>query len=243
MNPKENRILIIMLCCVSSLFFLCGCKNKCKPYEILPQNTELTIDILIKSEQIVKSDSDLILLYNFSNTWNSYEYYLLFFNSKKKLYAVEYFASNEIIRISNDTIEGILFDQTYSNKLNFSCEKPSKYQINLIKRKTILKSGRISNKIIDDIKLTDNFNAVLYIDYSENLFQGYNNMNSLTKQNFNLKDTLILPLYSLHFDYQSGTIQTRSLDENGYYLLDEMIINKELLINFYDNFLPTPVHR
>lgn len=234
-SRNVNSSCFLLLCFI---FLQCHSLPRNDVYKELPIGTILSKNILLKSEQVCKNNSDLILLVNFSSNPAMYDPYLLFYDSSLKLYSACYFASEKIESIKDDTIKAFLNESRESRKFSYRNDLPPNYYLSM--QKIEGESGRISNKIIDSILIDPrSLITTLYIRKAKNMYEGVNwipnNPNSISKTSFITRDTISHPISEFHFDFNNRIVSYRKIDSANRLIWDEMIVlDKSILNKFYD---------
>jgi len=242
-EKRNNKIIkTIKFIFISSFLFLlsCGIKTENDIYIEYPINTKLNINILKKSEQIVPYNNDFILLLNIS-TNEEYKPHLIFFNHDLKLYGATYFSSEKIEKIDNYIISAYLNENRINRAKRFINDLPKLYNINLIPDKN-KGSGRIENKIIEDIKIiNEKYDIKICIRKSENKYTfpsdpKANNLDLIS--DFPIKDTLIFQLNELNVNYYNNTVSSRIIKKNKEKIWDNMVVlDNKILDAFYSELM------
>lgn len=232
---KKNIMYIIVLFCLVK----CSMPEKNDIYKIIPIGSPLTKELLLKSEQIISYNSDLILMFNISYEMDRYDPHLLFFDSNLTLYAAVYFPSEKIESLKNNVITGYLNKDRAQRKSNYRNDLPPKYVLNLESGDNFHGSGYIINKVIERIKIdSNNTDTKICIKKSTDIYAGINfnnsSLDSNSLKNFMLIDTLIYPISDIIFNYKENLISTRYINSNNSLICDRMIVlNKSVLDTFY----------
>lgn len=224
------------------LYFLVatGCikKYRIDIYQKVPLNSKLTKEILLHANQIFKTQSGLILLFDASNDPEYYDPHLLFFNDANILYGACYYASEKIDSIKKDVIYGVLNDERDKRKSRYRNDLPANYTLNLALYQGM--QGRMGNKIVEGIKLNDSGTIVqLEVIESDDRYilagkrLGDITLNFLGK--FKHKKTITCKINDLLFDSGQGIIQIRSLNEKNKITSEFLVVkNGRLISDFFE---------
>ena len=224
---------------VLTLFLGCNPWGKNDVYNIIRPNSELSKEILIKSEQIIPLKSGLITVYNISDDWKRYDPHLLFYDAKLVFYTSCYFPSERVDSIKNNVIYCVLNESRDVRKNEYRNDLPQSYSFNFIKDKCGGKGIR-SNKLVDKIQIDPNLNSlILFIRCSVNNYEGtewtLNKKNSVDLNAYNISDTIYCRISNIIFFSKESKISVISKDSDGCSFWDEMIIvDKSVFNKFYD---------
>jgi hypothetical protein len=217
-----------------------GCikKYRIDIYQQIPLNSKLTKETLLHSNQIFRTQSGLILLFDASKNPEYYDPHLLFFNDANILYGASYYASEKIDSIKKDVIYGVLNADRDKRKSRYRNDLPANYTLNLALFQGM--RGRMGNKIVEEIKLNDSGTVVqLEVIEAEDryILAGKNlddiNLNFLRK--FKHKNTTTFKINDLLFDSEHGIIQTRGLNEKNELKSEFLVVkNAQLMDDFFE---------
>ncbi len=215
----------------------CNVQEKKDVYSRLELGIPLTVDILKDSEQIVKNESELIIVYNISDQWDYYAPHLLFFNDSLKLYAACYFPSERIESLNNNIITGYLNTMRNQRISEYRNDLPEKYRLSLIKKRN--SHGRKSDKLIEKIKIdSTGTSGILHVLQSKIAYVGlrgkklFENSNFL--ENYTSTDILRIPISKLSFRYEENTVSINEITSNDRLIWDYMLVPEMMIIDdFY----------
>ena len=201
-------------------------------YKSIPKDSDLSLDVLKKSNQIIPNGSDLILNYDISTLWDRFDPHLLFYNSELKLYAASYFPSHQIESVEENEVIGVLYQANKTRKKYFRNELPRDYKMKFISRK-VNGGKRMSNKIIEKIKILPKAkNVKLFVSKSKNINAG---LRRIGKEDFadifTERDTLIYPIVKLNFDYSQNLVFTTFQDLDQKLIRDNMLISDSSVLD------------
>lgn len=225
----------VLLC-----LLLCQCHNKfpSRVADKYPIGSPLTLEILKEADQIIQTDTVLIILLDCSiDKGNRYDPYLLFFDKNNKLYAASYFPAQKVDSIKNGQIYASLNESRANRDTYFEKELPPGYSTHYLVNDPN-GAGTNSSKIIDSLYLDDELHLRLFIREIPNRYSsGYDINTNVTDPAFNnkftVKDTLEYPLSILLFQ-RKGFISNLAPEAFNHYMYDEMLAGKpELLDNFF----------
>jgi len=206
-------------------------------YSIFPKDSELTYLDLCNSEQLIIDEDFVIISYNISKHWDTYDPHILFYNKSLRLVSASYYPSENIDSMRNGVIYGVLNESRNNRKYWYKNELPENFRFSFItkKKKGI---GRMSNKIAKNIILKDR-KVIFYVRKSDNKYIGLKNKrmenDSILLKDYKEADTLVYNISDLHFKYKEMIISLKKYDiEKNNYLWDEIIVkNKDIYDNFY----------
>ena len=222
------------------ILLILGCVNrKNDVYLKYPKKSKLTKEILQSAEQVIidKKNNIRILVINISNSWDTYDPHILFYDNTLKLISSCYFASEKIDSIKNKIIYGTLNENRVGRKIWYRNDLPERFELLLNKRSGC--SSKLCNKVIDKI-LVKNEQVTLFVSIAKNVYAGLQwnqslNRTSIFFDSFTLKDTLIYSLSQLHLDYKEQIVSITSINNRNEFIQEEMIIPDMQLINrFYE---------
>jgi len=238
MNFKTmtNKIIVFII-----LLFLFGCKisDKTDVYVENPINSELSVDVLIKSKQIFICDTTVILLYNFTDYNNVYNYHLLFYDKNLKLKSACYSPSNSIDSIVNRFVycenskNNIRQSKFYRNDL------PDNYKFSYNSDTFIGKSWRTCNKIANNIFIEKD-SLIITVKKSNDIYLGLDNQKRLKEpvfiNHFYINDTLCYKIndISFFFDEKSIMIEKKEIDRLH---RDYILVPDSIFISLYNQIL------
>ena len=233
MKPRMKFAYIVL---IISVFTSCRCVDKNNIYNEISKGTKLSKELLRNADQIVRADSGIIVVYNYSKNAEYYDPHLLFFNQNLDLISAAYFASEKIESIKNGQITAYLNENRESRLDAYINEVPKLYSINYISKRDN-GSGKMENKIVENIIINDDLSLSLAVRASEDKYSfpsqpAHNNLDLV--KDFPLKDTLTFQLIELNFDYKSQKISSRTIQKRGKTWDHMVVLQKELIDHFYD---------
>jgi hypothetical protein len=218
----------------------CVIRDKNDIYNYVSIGSPLTREILMNTDQIIKNDSDLILIYDISSRFARFDPHLLFYDKDLKLYAACYFPSDKVESLNDNVITGYLFEDRNKRKNNFRNDLPVKYKIDFRSRESFTASFRESNKVIDKIILDSAYVKLIVRKSESNTGLDWHPslQNDSIFDSYFIQDTLVYPVSHLHFDYKLRTISVRTAVEFTRFNTDYMIVpEKTALDSFYTQFI------
>lgn len=234
-----NRKKVIKLCLFVLIFlFLINLwrTTTTNVYKYFPKGTELSLDLLRKSTQIIMSDSDVILLMNISTRWDRAENYLLFFNSSNELYSASYLPSVRIDSVNKRLLYATSRHEENVDRITNITDLPRGYAIHLTKRLGTA-GGWECNKIIDQLSLNKGI-VKMVVRKSTDLYAcgGWSTDadTSYFFKSFEEKDTFNYFLSELSIDYKKQLLLVQQRRDGDYRVLDRfVIVNKSNFDSLY----------
>ncbi len=237
----QKEIYKLIIAILASIFF-CGCKYSPSydVYSKLPKRSPLTKEVFLKSTQIIRYDSDIILTYNTCpDCWDRNDTHLLIYDKNLNLVGACFFSSGKIENIENGIITGYLNEDRLARSSSYRKDLPSKYSLKLIKwdSGSGIKSDRIIQKIVictDSMKVN-----IITKKCVDNIFAGIDVINGKSKLDSKFLDgfTKIDTVNCKISDLLLGEyyISVKAFDSRNYLINDIMIpVDKSILTEFYE---------
>lgn len=240
----KNRIIYFL---VLLLFF--GCKNPeiSNIYYTLSKNSKFKYSVFLKTKQIMINDTDIIMLYNFTNYSDVYIYHLLFYNKNFRLKSACYLPTHNVDSIVDGVIYCCNFEKGKSIDF-YIRELPNNYSICYTNSIPGTGAGRKSDKLVEKIELK-NDRVTLFVKKSNNMAIGLSNYDllddSIFISNFNIKDTLSFKINELFLLNDENSIMTEEYyindyDTTGFHIMrDYILVPESIFIDFYKQILAT----
>ena len=228
---------LLYLCCMSCY------KNDI--YKTVPLSSKLSIKILKESNQIIVTDTELILSFVICEKNNYYNNYLLFFDKFLKLYSACFIPTSQTVYLENDTFKGELDNELNQRISYYRNNMPIKYHMEF-KKTSSLGVGSKCNKVVDKIFIdTLNWSLRLCIRKSLDPYEGMLiitdtglNINYVNKNNdFNINDTIVISISRLLFSYKRQVIVHQLIDKNDQFYNDYLIIGNTKLYDILYNYM------
>lgn len=214
---KNN--LLFLLC---TIMFISCVQKKNDVYETFAKGSSLNIDLLRTSELLLKSNNNLIVLYDLDKSLHEGEYnpHLLFYDNQNKLLSASYFLSGDIYKYKNNTIYAYANKYRKERKRAYRNELPDNIKIEYLNNEE-KEHAATSRKIgtIDSLIYYKENKTVDFIMSNDSLSNVYKN----------------IPLYKIHFNYWSNNISIIEIDNDDWIILNDFEISQKQLDYFFIN--------
>lgn len=207
-------------------FLLFSCNN---PGNLKKGNTPLSKELLMKSEKIFLDNNSTILIIDYSEDMDNYNYYILYFDNTNTLKEIKHVPPRFVLS-NNDTL---FFNKgSYKRFTNFQIDKYF-IKVDIFQFKNTIYN---SNKIISDYKIVDN-DIYYSIKYTNNVLSV--TPNKIIDMNLFNKDTIIKHKISdINFDpkhhYEKGKFSIEHIKYNindGTQFIDRLFIIDTTIVN------------